>query len=90
MRRARRGRPFSVRVRAVGDTLTGVRLIVRDRLNRRVGSSGRSRLKGKTRKPRVRVTRRLRKGRYRISRHGRDTPRASASAAPARIRIRRR
>lgn len=66
MRRARRGRPFKIRVRAVGDTLTGVRLIVRDRLNRQIGSSARFMLKARTRKPRVRVRRRLGPGRYRI------------------------
>jgi hypothetical protein len=89
MRRARRGRAFKVRVRAVGDTLTGVRLIVRDRLNRRIGSSGSFMLKGRTRKPRVRVTRRVRKGRYRIIATG-----ANAEGIPVRgfrrVRIKRR
>ncbi len=66
MRRARRGRPFKVRVRGVGGTLTGVRLIVRDQLNLRVGSSKPFALRSKTRKPKIRVTRRLRPGRYRI------------------------
>lgn len=89
MRRARRGRAFRVRVRALGDTLTGVRLVVRDQLNRQIGSSGAFTLKGKTRKPRIRVTRRLRKGRYRIIAMG-----ANAEGIPVRgtrrVRIRRR
>ena len=89
MRRARRGRAFRVRVRALGDTLTGVRLIVRDRLNRRVGASAPFTLKGSTRKPRIRVTRRLRRGRYRIVATG-----ANAEGIPVRgtrrVRIKRR
>ena len=89
MRRARRGRAFKVRVRAVGDTLTGVRLIVRDRLNRRVGSSRRFTLKGRTRKPRVRVRRRLRKGRYRIVATGANAE-GIAVRGSRRVRIRRR
>ena len=51
MRRARRGRAFRVRVRGFGDTLTGVRVLLRDSLNRRVGSSTPFMLKGRTRKP---------------------------------------
>lgn len=89
MRRARRGRAFKVRVRALGETLTGVRLIVRDRLNRRIGSSGPFMLKGKTRKPRVRVTRRLRKGRYRIIATG-VTAEGIAVRGSRLVRIRRR
>jgi hypothetical protein len=89
MRRARRGRAFKVRVRAVGDTLTGVRLIVRDRLNRRVGASRPFTLKGRTRKPRVRVTRRLRKGRYRIVATGANAEGIAVRGSRV-VRIRRR
>jgi hypothetical protein len=89
MRRARRSRAFRVRVRASGDTLVGVRLVVRDRLNVQVGSSAPFTLKGRTRKPRIRVRRRLRRGRYRIVAMG-----ANAEGIPVRgtrkVRIRRR
>jgi len=66
MRKARRGRAFKVRVRAFGETITGVRVLLRDRLNRQIGSSKPFVLKGRTRKPKVRVNRRIRPGRYRI------------------------
>ncbi len=89
MRRARRGRPFRIRVRAVGDTVTGVRLLLHDRLNRRVGSSRPFTLTGETRKPRIRVTRRLRKGRYRISATGVTAEGIGVRGART-IRIRRR
>ena len=89
MRRARRGRAFKVRVRALGDTLTGVRLIVRDRLNRRIGSSKPFMLKGKTRKPQVRVRRRLRRGRYRIVATGANAEGITVRGTK-RIRIKRR
>ncbi len=89
MRRARRGRPFRVRVRGFGDTLTGVRVLLRDRLNRRVGASGPFTLKGRTRKPRIRVGRRLRRGRYRLTATGQN-----AEGIPVRtvrrLRIKRR
>jgi len=89
MRRARRGRAFKIRVRGVGDTLTGVQLILRDRLNLRIGASGRFMLKGKTRKPRIRVTRRVRPGRYRIVATG-VTAEGIPIRTTKRIRIRRR
>jgi hypothetical protein len=89
MRRARRGRAFKVRVRAQGDTLTGVRLIVRDRLNRRIGSSRPFMLKSKTRKPRIRVTRRIRRGRYRIIATGENAEGITVRTIK-RLRIRKR
>jgi len=89
MGRARRGRAFRVRVRALGDTLTGVRLIVRNRRGRRVGSSVRFTLKGKARRPRVKVRRRLRKGRYRIVATGVNAE-GIAVRGTRRVRIRRR
>jgi ABC-2 type transport system ATP-binding protein len=89
MRRARRGRPFKVRVRALDDMLTGVRLIVRDQLNLRVGSSKPFTLKSKTRKPRIRVTRRLRPGRYRIIATGENAEGITVRTIK-RLRIRKR
>ena len=67
VRRARKGRRFKVRVRARGATLRGVRLVLRNRRGKRVGRSAVVSLRaGKTRKVRVRVSRRLKRGRYRL------------------------
>ena len=67
VRRARSGRRFKVRVRARGAGLRGVRLVLRNRRGKRVGRSGVVNLRaGKTRKVRVRVGRRLKRGRYRL------------------------
>ena len=89
MRRARRGRPFRVRVRAFGDTLTGVRVLLRDRLNRRVGASAPFTLKGRTRKPRIRVGRRMRRGRYRLIATGQNAEGIPVRTS-RRLRIKRR
>ena len=67
VRRARKGRRFKVRVRARGAGLRGVRLVLRNRRGRRVGRSTVVNLRaGRTRKVRVRVGRRLKRGRYRL------------------------
>jgi ABC-2 type transport system ATP-binding protein len=67
VRRARKGRRFKVRVRARGAGLRGVRVVLRNRRGKRVGRSAVVNLRaGKTRKVRVRVGRRLQRGRYRL------------------------
>lgn len=72
MRGARRGRPFRVRVRALGGTVGRVRVLAVGRRGRVVARSRPLDLRrGQLKQPRVRVRRRLRPGRYRIAAIGR-------------------
>jgi ABC-2 type transport system ATP-binding protein len=88
-RRARKGRRFKVRVRARGAGLRGVRLVLRNRRGKRVGRSGVINLRaGKTRKVRVRVRRRLKRGRYRLSGSG-VTAEGRRINGARRLRVRR-
>ena len=74
MRRARRGHPFRVRVRAKGTGLRNVRVAVRTASGRRVGLSRRFGLAGKRKTVRVFVKRQLPRGRrYRLVAVGRTT-----------------
>lgn len=86
MRRARRGHPFKVRVRATGTKLRGVRVTVRDARGRRVGRSRPFTLGGTRRRPRVRVARRLHTGRYRLTVVGR-TPGGKLVKGSRRVRL---
>ena len=88
--------PFRVRVRALGDTLTGVRRAAARSAQPQIGSSTPFTLKGRTRKPRVRVTGGMRPGRYRIVATGanaegitgaRFRQAAEDQAAPMRIAV---
>jgi ABC-2 type transport system ATP-binding protein len=90
MRRARRGHPFRVRVRARPDKLRAVRVVVLNRRGRRVGRSKVFLLGGAIKKPRVRVTRRLRAGRYRIVASGLTAAEGIPVKGTKRIRLRRR
>ena len=73
MRRAHRGRPFRVRVRAVGVGLRNVRVALRDARGARVGLSRAFGLAGKRKTVRVFVKRRPAAGRYRLRAVGRTT-----------------
>jgi len=90
LRRARRGRPFRLRVRAVGATLREVRIVLRNRRGRRVG---RSRLVGlprdRTRGVAIRVSRRMRPGRFRLVALG-STAEGLSVKATKRLRVRKR
>lgn len=89
MRLARPGRPFAVRVRPVRTRARGVRVIVRDRRGRRIGSSRRFAVGTRGRSVRVRVTRRVAAGaRYRFSARGRGADGRRLSAT-RRVRVRR-
>lgn len=90
VRRARSGRRFKVRVRARGAGLRGVRLVLRDRRGKRVGRSAVVNLRaGKTRKLRVRVGRRLKRGRYRLRGSG-VTAEGRRITGDRRLRVQRR
>lgn len=71
MRRARRGHPFRIRVRAVGATLHGVRVALRDVHGHRVGISKAFTLGTKRRTVYVKVGHALRSGRFRFTAIGR-------------------
>ena len=90
LRRARRGRPFRLRVRAVGATLRQVRIVLRNRRGRRVG---RSRLvglrRGRARGVVIRVSRRVPRGRFRFVARG-STAEGLSVKATKRLRVRRR
>jgi ABC-2 type transport system ATP-binding protein len=90
MRRARRGHPFRVRVRARPDKLRAVRVVVRNRKGRRVGRSKVFLLGGRIKKPRVKVTRKLRAGRYRITATGVTTAEGLSVKGTKRVNIRRK
>lgn len=89
MRRARRGRPFRLRVRAKGGTLRRVRVVVRNRRGRIVGRSKRFTLGSRRKRVRIRVRRRLPAGRYRFRAVGRDED-ARLIKGTKRIRVKRR
>jgi len=72
MRRARRGHPFRIRVRALGRRLNGVRIVVRDARGRTVARSRRFSVGEGRQRVRVGVARRLRPARYSIAGTGRD------------------
>ena len=89
-RRARKGRGFRVRARARGAGLRGVRLVLRNRRGKRVGRSTVVNLRaGKTRKVRVRVGRRLKRGRYRLQGSG-VTAEGRRLTGARRLRVARR
>ena len=73
MRRARKGRPFRVRVRVKGVGLRNVRVALRTAKGRRVGLSRSFGLAGKRKTVRVKVKRRVAAGRYRLVAVGRTT-----------------
>jgi len=79
MRRARKGHPFKVRVRAVGATLRGVRVTLRDARGRRVGRSKAFALTTKRRTVRISVSRKLKPGRYRFTARGRTAAKQSVT-----------
>jgi hypothetical protein len=83
MRRARAAHPFRIRVRAIGGRVSGVRVLVRNARGRRVGRSRRFSVAQRRKVVRVRVSRRLDGGRYRVLGAGRD-------AAGRRVRAVRR
>ena len=90
VRRARKGRRFKVRVRARGAGLRGVRLVLRNHRGKRVGRSAVVNLRaGKTRKVRVRVGRRLKRGRYRLRGTGATSEGRRVTGA-RRLRVTRR
>ena len=67
MRRARRGRPFRIRARAVGSRLRGVRISVYSMSGRRIGGSRVFYMpRGRLLRPRVWVKRRLPRGSYAV------------------------
>jgi ABC-2 type transport system ATP-binding protein len=86
MRKARRGRAFFLRVRAVGDRLSGVKVILRNRRGKRVGSTKAFTLAGKSRRVRVRVNRRVTAGRYRFSATA-TSPEGIAVKGSRRVRV---
>ena len=88
MRKARRGHAFFLRVRAVGDRLSGVKVIVRNRRGRRVGSTKSFTLATKSRRVRVKVNRRITAGRYRFSAAG-TSPEGIAVKGTKRVRVRK-
>jgi ABC-2 type transport system ATP-binding protein len=88
MRKARRKRNFFLRVRAVGDRLNGVKVIVRNRLNRRVGSTKAFTLGPKSRRVRVRVNRRIRPGRYRFTAVG-SSPEGISATGSHKVRVKK-
>lgn len=67
MRKARRGRNLFLRVRGSGDRLSNVKVILRDAKKRRVGSTKVFTLGLKSKRVRVRVNRRVKRGRYRFN-----------------------
>ena len=81
MRRARKGHPFRVRVRAVGVTLKGVRVTLRDARGRRVGRSKAFTVTTKRRTVRVSVWRKLKPGRYRFTATGRTAAKQLVSGS---------
>ena len=89
MRKAKRKRNFFLRVRAVGDRLAGVQVIVRNRLNRRVGSTKAFTLGPKSRRVRVRVNRRIRPGRYRFTAVG-TSPEGIGTKGTRKVRVKKR
>ncbi len=89
MRKARRKRNFFLRVRAVGDQLSGVRVIVRNRRHRRVGSTKVFRLGTRSRRVRVRVNRRIKPGRYRFTAVG-TSPEGITATGTRRVRVKKR
>lgn len=87
MRRARRGHPFRVKVRAKGAGLHGVRVTLRDARGRRIGRSRAFNLSnGKLRSVRVSVKRRPRVGRYRLTAAGRN-PAGKLVTGSRRVRL---
>jgi lysophospholipase L1-like esterase len=86
MRHARPRHPFRVRVRARGATLRRVQVVLRDARGRRVGASKRFTLTAKRRLPAVKVSRRVRSGRYRVTAAGRTAAGALVKGT-RRIRI---
>jgi lysophospholipase L1-like esterase len=86
MRHARPGHAFRVRVRARGARLTRVRVVLRDARGRKVGTSKAFTLGARRRLPAVKVTRRVRAGRYRIVATGRTAAGVPVSGT-RRIRI---
>lgn len=88
MRRARKGHPFKVRVRAVGTTLRGVRVTLRDARGRRVGQAKPFALTTKRRTVGVSVPRKLKVGGYRFSASGRTTAGQTVAGAH-RVRLKR-
>jgi hypothetical protein len=87
MRSARPGRPFLIRVRALGGSVRNARVAVRDARGRRVARSRRFSVGSQSRRVRVSVTHRLRAGRYRISVAGLDAAGTQVSAVK-RVRLR--
>ena len=87
-RGARRGRPFKIRVRAVGGRLHGTRIVVRNSRGRPVGRSKRFSLGQRRKLVRVWVSRRLAAGRYRIVAAGHDATGRRVRAARS-LRLRR-
>jgi putative CocE/NonD family hydrolase len=67
LRAARPGRPFRLKVRAVGGRLGNARITLSDARGRRVGASRRFVVGERARAVRVSVGRRMRPGRYRLS-----------------------
>ena len=88
MRRARRGRNMFLRVRAVGDRMHAVRVVLRNGLNRRGGRPRRSRSAAALRLVRVRVNRRIRPGRYRFSAVG-TSPEGITVKGSRKVHVRR-
>ena len=90
LRRARRGRPFRLRVRAVGATLRQVRIVLRNRRGRRIGRSKVVGLRrGRARRVVIRVSRRVPRGRFRFVARGLTAEGLSVKATK-RLRVRRR
>jgi putative CocE/NonD family hydrolase len=67
LRHSRRGHPFSVAVRATGGEIRNARVVLRDAAGRRLGASRRFTAGTSPRTVRIRVTRRLRSGRYTLT-----------------------
>ena len=88
MRRARRGRPFRVRVRAKVAGLRNVRVALRSARGKRIGLSRSFGLAGRRKTVRVRVRRRLPAGRYRLVAVGRTTAGRRVEGS-RRVRLRR-
>ena len=91
MRRARRGRPFRIRTRAVGSRMHGVRISVYSMSGRRIGGSRVFYMpRGRLLKPRVWVKRRLRRGSYTVVARARMPSGPRLSGARGGIEINRR
>lgn len=88
MRRARKGRPFRVRVRVKGVGLRDVRVALRTTRGKRAGLSRAFGLAGKRKTVRLKVKRRLPAGRYRLVAVGRTTTGQRVDGS-RRVRLRR-